>query len=233
MFRSPVRRRSIAVALIASMAAVVGCATGGPNPAICAVAAGALGGGGGYLLGNTTPGPDTREEAIYGSAGAILGASAGYLICKAMQKEAPPPPPPVAKPAPKPAPPPPAPVEEKIVLRGVNFDFDKADIRPDAAVILDEAASILNQNSGKNVSVAGHTDSVGADEYNQKLSEQRAYTVRDYLVSQGVAANAVSAIGLGKGNPVASNDTAAGRQQNRRVELVVSGEAIGIGDVTR
>jgi OOP family OmpA-OmpF porin len=218
MFRSKLRSRLVALALCASFVAL-GCASA-PNPWICAATLGALGGGGGYLLGNTTPAPDSREEGIYGGAGAILGASAGYLICRAMQKEEapPPPPPPVAKPAPKPAPAP-APVEEKIVLRGVNFDFNKADIRPDAAVILDEAATILNENPGRNVSVGGYTDSVGAEDYNQKLSERRAASVKDYLVGKGVSASRLTTMGYGETNPVASNDTADGRALNRRVEL--------------
>ncbi len=218
MFRTTLRCRLVALALCASFVAL-GCASP-PHPGICAAVGGALGGGGGYLLGNTTPAPDSREEGIYGGAGAILGASAGYLICRAMQKEEapPPPPPPVAKPAPKPAPPPP-PVEEKIVLRGVNFDFDKADIRPDAAVILDEAASLLNENPGRNVSVGGHTDSVGAEAYNLSLSERRAASVKDYLVGKGVDASRLTTQGYGEANPIASNDTADGRALNRRVEL--------------
>jgi outer membrane protein OmpA-like peptidoglycan-associated protein len=76
--------------------------------------------------------------------------------------------------------------------------------------------------------VEGHTDSVGGDDYNQRLSEQRAASVRDYLVQQGLSMNSVMAKGFGKTQPVASNETAAGRQQNRRVELVVSGEVIGV-----
>ena len=73
----------------------------------------------------------------------------------------------------------------------------------------------------------GHTDSVGGEDYNQRLSEQRAAAVRDYLVQNGISMNNVSALGFGKTRPVASNDTASGRQMNRRVELVVSGEEIG------
>ena len=80
---------------------------------------------------------------------------------------------------------------------------------------------------GLNIEVEGHTDSVGSDEYNQKLSEQRASSVRDYLISQGLRADILTAKGFGETTPVATNDTAAGRQQNRRVELVVSGEVIG------
>ena len=77
----------------------------------------------------------------------------------------------------------------------------------------------------------GHTDSVGSDEYNQKLSEERANAVRGYLRDQGVPGNTMTAAGFGKGSPVASNDSAAGRQRNRRVEMVVSGEPIGIGSL--
>jgi outer membrane protein OmpA-like peptidoglycan-associated protein len=77
------------------------------------------------------------------------------------------------------------------------------------------------------VQVEGHTDNVGSDEYNQRLSEERAGSVRDYLTQQGVSREGISAAGFGKTQPVASNDSAAGRQQNRRVDLVVSGEAIG------
>ncbi|HJZ99751.1 MAG TPA: OmpA family protein, partial [Candidatus Solibacter sp.] len=81
---------------------------------------------------------------------------------------------------------------------------------------------------GLRLEVEGHTDSVGSEEYNQKLSEQRAEGVRDYFVAQGLPMDSVSARGFGKTQPVADNNTAAGRQQNRRVELVVSGEEIGI-----
>jgi outer membrane protein OmpA-like peptidoglycan-associated protein len=211
-----------AALLCAFLAAMLGCASS-PHPAVCATVGGLLGGGGGWALGNETPAPDGKEEAIYGGAGAILGASTGYLICRAMADEEPAPAPAPARPAPPPPAPAPAPTpeaaEERIVLRGVNFDFDKADIRPDAAVILDEAASILNDNPGRNVSVAGHTDSVGADAYNQSLSERRAAAVKDYLAGRGVDAGRLTTSGYGESNPIASNDTADGRALNRRVEL--------------
>jgi len=80
---------------------------------------------------------------------------------------------------------------------------------------------------GLNLQVEGHTDSVGSDEFNQQLSERRAGSVRDFLVQQGVTGAAVSSRGFGKTQPVATNDTPEGRQRNRRVELVVNGEAIG------
>jgi len=113
-------------------------------------------------------------------------------------------------------------------ISDVLFDFNKYTLKPGAREKMAKVSGILLAYPGLKIQIEGHTDSVGSDEYNQKLSEQRADTVRDYLVGQGVPNNTVSAIGLGKGQPVASNDTAAGRQQNRRVELVVSGEPIGI-----
>jgi len=133
----------------------------------------------------------------------------------------PPPPPPPPPPVAQAPPPPPPPVQKKIVLRGVNFDFDKADIRPDARPILDEAARILKEEPNVQVEVQGHTDSIGSAEYNLKLSLRRAEAVRDYLVSRGIAASRMTVQGFGKANPVASNETADGRAQNRRVELKV------------
>lgn len=128
----------------------------------------------------------------------------------------PPPPPPVAQ-----APPPPPPVKKKIILRGVNFDFDKASIRPDAARTLDEAAATLKESGEPAVLVIGHTDSVGSDAYNQKLSEKRATSVKGYLVRKGLRASQLTTRGAGESQPVAPNETADGRAQNRRVELIV------------
>ena len=132
----------------------------------------------------------------------------------------PPPPPPVVAAAPEPAPTP-APVKKKIVLRGVRFDFDKAVIRSDAEPILDEAARTLKDEPSIAIAVEGHTDSIGTDSYNQKLSLRRATAVRDYLAAHGVDADRMTVEGFGESRPVASNDTAEGRAQNRRVELRV------------
>ena len=109
-------------------------------------------------------------------------------------------------------------------LRGVNFDFDKYNIRPDAAPILDEAARTLQQYGDVTIYVDGYTDSIGSDAYNQRLSERRANAVKEYLQSHGVAASRMTARGFGKTNPVASNETAEGRAQNRRVELIVNNQ---------
>jgi outer membrane protein OmpA-like peptidoglycan-associated protein len=117
-------------------------------------------------------------------------------------------------------------------ISDVLFDFNKYTLKPGAREKLAKVSGILLAYPGLKIQVEGHTDSVGSDEYNMKLSQQRADAVRDYLVTQGVPAPTVGAIGLGKADPVASNDTAAGRQQNRRVEMVVSGEPIGIDTAT-
>jgi OOP family OmpA-OmpF porin len=160
----------------------------------------------------------------------------------------PPPPPPAAPPPPPPPPPNPdldgdgvpnerdkcpntrpgavvdldgCEVEAVIELEGVYFDFDKATIKPEGKVVLNEAAALLQKHERVVVEVAGHTDSTGSEEYNQGLSERRANAVKDYLTQQGVTATRLSARGYGEGQPVASNDTKEGRAENRRVELIV------------
>jgi outer membrane protein OmpA-like peptidoglycan-associated protein len=114
-----------------------------------------------------------------------------------------------------------------VQMNDVLFDTAKYTLRPAAREKLAKIAGILLAHPSLKLEVEGHTDSVGGDDYNQRLSEQRAATVRDYLVQNGISMNNVSAIGFGKTRPIASNDTSGGRQQNRRVELVVSGEEIG------
>ena len=114
-----------------------------------------------------------------------------------------------------------------VQMNDVLFDTAKYTLRPAAREKLAKIAGILLAHPTLRLEVEGHTDSVGGDDYNRRLSEQRAATVRDYLVQNGISMNNVSAVGFGKTRPIASNDTSAGRQQNRRVELVVSGEEIG------
>jgi outer membrane protein OmpA-like peptidoglycan-associated protein len=112
-------------------------------------------------------------------------------------------------------------------MSDVLFDFNQATLLPGAKEKLAKVSGILLAYPTLRLKVEGHTDSVGTDDYNLKLSERRADSVRDYLTTNGIAAGNVTSVGLGKADPVASNDTAAGRQQNRRVELVVSGDVIG------
>lgn len=109
----------------------------------------------------------------------------------------------------------------------VLFQTGKYELKPEARERLAKVSGILLAYPTLKISIEGHTDAVGTDDYNQRLSEQRAEVVRDYFVQQGVTENAVTARGFGKTQPIASNDTPDGRQRNRRVELVLSGDAIG------
>jgi OOP family OmpA-OmpF porin len=109
--------------------------------------------------------------------------------------------------------------KRRIVLRGVNFDTAKSTIRPEAKVILDEAVRSLKEEPTVKVAVDGHTDAVGTDAYNQKLSERRADAVAAYLAAGGIARSRMSTTGFGESKPVASNATEDGRAQNRRVEF--------------
>jgi OOP family OmpA-OmpF porin len=184
--------------------------------------AGAVGGGiatgaasnntGAFDIGN-----DNEDKALAIATGVVGGGLLGALIGHCLWDQpafSPPPPPPPPAPAA-------APVQKKIVLRGVNFDFDKANIRSDAAPILKEAAQILKDNPALKVSVEGHTDAKGTDEYNLRLSMRRAAAVKAFLAQEGVAEARLSTRGLGESQPVASNETEDGRAQNRRVELKV------------
>src|SRR6476619_785719 len=113
-------------------------------------------------------------------------------------------------------------------MSDVLFKTGSFELLSGARERLAKVSGIVIAHPGLHLEVEGHTDSVGSDEYNQDLSEKRASAVRDYFVQQGIAANSIEARGFGKTQPVATNDTAEGRQQNRRVELVLSGEAIGL-----
>ncbi len=112
-------------------------------------------------------------------------------------------------------------------MSDVLFDSGKYTLKPLARERLAKIAGIILAHPGLKLEVEGHTDSVGSDEFNQRLSEQRGASVRDYLVAQGISMNSIAARGFGKIQPAASNDTADGRRRNRRVELIVSGEVIG------
>lgn len=108
----------------------------------------------------------------------------------------------------------------------VLFDFNQSTLKPGAREKLAKVAGILGSHPGLKIEIEGHTDSIGSDDYNQRLSERRAQSVSAYLTQQGVREAIVGTVGYGESRPVATNGTAAGRQQNRRVEIVVSGEPI-------
>jgi outer membrane protein OmpA-like peptidoglycan-associated protein len=168
-----------------------------------------------------------HDQPAYAGAAAIgagsLAALCGllghaFLDMEAVATPAPPPPPP---PTPEPVPPP---SSKRIVLRGVHFDFNKSDIRSDSRPILDEAVEILQENPDVRIAVEGHTDAIGSDAYNEKLSVRRAEAVFRYLVNHGISPERMEVIGYGKRHPVADNSTEAGRAENRRVELHVVAE---------
>ena len=125
----------------------------------------------------------------------------------------------ICKPPPPPPPPPP-PVVQKMVLRGVHFAFNRAKIRSEDRPVLDEAAETLKANPNAKIDVNGYCDAIGGMRYNQKLSERRANAVASYLEDKGIPSSQLMPQGFGKTHFVAPNDTAEGRAQNRRVELV-------------
>lgn len=226
------RRRIGGVAVLALVLAISGCAGTRPNrggfncdrgwgagTAVGALAGGLIGGavGGGIVA---TSGQTERQSEDYATAigigaaaGSLIGGFFGHCAFDPQREEEPPPP--------APAPPPPPVVKQKIVLRGVNFDFDKSEIRRDATEILEEAAQILRDQPDIRVSVDGHTDAKGTDEYNQRLSERRARAVVDQLERFKIDGSRLQPQGFGESRPVATNDTEDGRAENRRVELNV------------
>ena len=109
-----------------------------------------------------------------------------------------------------------------LTLGDVLFDTGKATLKPGAASTIDRLAAFLEKSPGRSVAIEGHTDSVGTEEYNQHLSEERANAVKAALIAKGIPGERVTTVGKGEDQPVASNDNAAGRQQNRRVEIIVA-----------
>jgi len=114
-------------------------------------------------------------------------------------------------------------------LSDVVFATGRSDLKPGATADFDRLADALNKQPDRHITIEGHTDSVGSDDSNMSLSQRRADAVKDYLVSHGVAAARISSVGKGKGFPVTSNSTAAGRQKNRRVEVIVENAPVAAG----
>ena len=192
------------------------------------IAGAIIGAGVGAAIGAGTGGNNHEhsDNAMLGAGiGAVVGGALGCLLTKEEVEAAPAPPPP-PPPAPQAEPAPVAPAPKRIVLRGVNFDYDKSNIKSQFVPILDEAAQTLKDNPDINVSVEGHTDSIGSDGYNQRLSERRAQAVKQYLVSKGITASRLSTAGKGEQEPIAPNtqdgrDNPEGRAMNRRAELKI------------
>jgi len=220
---------------LAALLLVSGCSSMHPSPptrrvivgaAIGAVAGGAVGCATAAFIDDdhgATRGEHVTAYEIGCPTGLVVGALAGGII--AAETYAPPPaPPPVATPTPTPMPTPtPAPTpppKEKLVLRGVHFDFDRSDIRPEDEPVLDEAVRILKTEQQVRLYVDGYCDAIGSDDYNEELSAERAASVVTYLENAGISAGRLIPRGFGKTHFVATNDTDEGRAQNRRVELV-------------
>jgi OOP family OmpA-OmpF porin len=196
----------------------------------CAIAVAA-----GTAFANVTPNlQDGSGNAVKDGSGACVVTSGQVLPECAGPK--PPPPAEPAKPAPPapPAPPPakpaepakPAPqsVRESVVIQAdALFDFDKSVLRPDGKKAIDDALAKIQGTDLEMVIATGHTDSIGTDQYNQRLSERRAEAVKQYLVSKGIPASKVTTIGKGETQPVATNKTKEGRQKNRRVDIEFKG----------
>jgi outer membrane protein OmpA-like peptidoglycan-associated protein len=201
---------TFAVLVTVGVGSIIGCSWSN------AVKGGAIGtgvgGAGGAVIGNKAG--NTALGAIIGAA---VGGTAGTLIGRHMDQQA-------------------AEMQRDIqgaqIERvgegikitfdsGILFDFDSAALSSVARGNIENLAQILNKYPDTNILVEGDTDDVGTDAYNQRLSERRAQAVADYQKSRGVAASRISIIGLGESNPVASNDTEIGRQQNRRVEVAI------------
>lgn len=214
------KRLGVWMAWLAIVSIASGCTMSEPQRRYTleyAAAGAALGGGiggGVFALDNSDNWPAIPAGII---GGAIIGGLYGYLT--APPPPAPPPPPPPPPPAPAPTPPASAP-PEKIALRGVHFDFNKAVIRPIDEPTLDEAAGVLKAHPDVNIYVNGYCDAIGTISYNLRLSRRRAEAVSAYLENRGVAPDRLTPRGFGKTHFVATNRTAAGRAENRRVELV-------------
>jgi outer membrane protein OmpA-like peptidoglycan-associated protein len=210
------------VALLAVAALASSCAMGGRKWGSCAVAGGVIGATAGGITGGALANniPDDPSDGVRGGAiaggivgGGLLGALLGHVICDPMEE-------PVAQPAPAAEAPPPSGTHIG-ELKGANFAFNSAKITPEGEAKLSDTVATLQKHPDIKVTCNGYTDSVGSQQYNLKLGQRRADSVKSYLGSQGIDSSRISTGSFGKENPVASNDTAEGRAENRRVEIVV------------
>jgi len=231
---------------------LAGCAGRPPvSQPLCIVGGALAGGAAGWAVDHELLDDDkTEQQAAAGAIGAAIGAATGAILCA--EREAPPAPAAAAAPCqsdadgdgvmgdgeagcPDRCPNTPTGVavdsdgcpkvgETLLILEGVNFAFDSSKLTPESESILEKAVQALRDAASVSVRVEGHTDSVGTEQYNQKLSERRANAVVDYLVSQGIEAGRLEPMGFGESEPVASNETKEGRYKNRRVEFEVIGK---------
>src|SRR6185369_5003320 len=211
--------RKFSVVLLA-VAFVTACASSQDDPnrraktgAGVGAAAGAVGGA---VVGNQ--GGNNRTGAVVGAAaGAAIGAAIGHRMDKQQQELQQIPGVEVSRPS-----------EGQIDVRltsDILFDYNSSDLRPESRATLSDLAGNFRRYADEIIDVEGHTDSTGTPDYNQKLSERRADSVKGFLIDQGVTSNRINAIGYGETRPKASNDTPEGRQLNRRVEIHIRAAA--------
>lgn len=203
-------RNAIAVVVIGALG--VSCASTGPKTK----RGGAIGAGAGAVVGGII-GHKTGSTARGAIIGAVVGGAAGALIGREMDKRAEV----IAEELPNAKV---SRVGEGIAVTfdsGILFPFDSAELLPEARRNLQQLAGQLQDEARTDVMIVGHTDSVGTDAYNQDLSERRARSAAAYLASQGVPSSRMNPLGRGEREPIESNDTEAGRQQNRRVEIAI------------
>ena len=191
----------------------------------------------GSVYANVTPNlQDSSGNAVKDGSGACVVTSGQVLPeCAGVKAPAAPAPAAPARPSAPAAPaapatpaaparPAPASVRQAVVIQAdALFDFDKSVLRPDGRKSIDDAMAKMGGVDLEMVIATGHTDSIGSDAYNQRLSERRAAAVKDYLVSKGIPASKITTIGKGESQPVATNKTAEGRQKNRRVDIEFKG----------
>lgn len=207
------------IVMVAVLFAFTGCAGMSKRTKCACVGAAtgaAVGTTAGWIVGhnwknNASPPQSTPGAWIGGASGALLGGIIGYLACK----EEPRPIPPVAAVVVEPT-------CDKIVVNSIQFDFDKSVIKPEFEPVLDEAASELQKCPTASVVIEGHTDYIGSDEYNMKLGERRAASVKNYLVEKGLGSERLSTQSYGESKPVADNTSKKGRSMNRRVEFNIA-----------
>lgn len=210
-------RNTLMIAAVASGLALSGCATDPytGQQTINKSALGALAGAaGGATISKATGGDKTGRDAAIGAA---LGAGVGYYMdrqAKQLQQQ-------MAGTGVTVTPN--ANGNIDLVMPGnITFSFDDATLNPSFRPTLDKLASTMNEYNQNTITIAGHTDSKGADAYNMDLSRKRAYAVANYLSARGVASNRINVVAYGESRPVADNNSDYGRQQNRRVELTVN-----------
>lgn len=210
-------RNQIMIAALASGLVLTGCTT---DPAtgqqrLNKTAIGTLAGAaGGAVISKATGGDQTGRDAAIGAA---LGAGVGYYMerqAKQLEQQ-------MAGTGVTVTPNPNGNID--LVMPGnITFAFDDATLNSSFKPTLDKLAATMNEYNQNTITIAGHTDSQGSASYNQKLSRDRAYSVANYLTARGVASNRIKVVAYGESDPIASNNTEAGRQQNRRVELTIN-----------